>query len=497
MIKERQLSYTFARDKGLAVIEKRDILTLAMRMGADPYSLIEARRVLGAAFRIETVSATEFEKIIAEAYAQRALDGRAAEEAVDSQDSLASLFDRIPQTEDLLAGDADAPIIRLINGLLQDAIKRRASDIHIDPFEDRLSIRYRIDGDLQEVLTPSRRIASPLVSRIKVMSRLDIAEKRMPQDGRFSLTLGGRALDVRVATLPTRYGERVALRILDAQQARIGLDLLGMDEATLQRFKAVLSEPNGVILVTGPTGSGKTTTLYSALTLLNSGRVNIMTLEDPVEYGLPGISQTPMDHKVGLTFAATLRSILRNDPNIVMVGEIRDAETAEVALEFALTGRLALSTVHTNSSAGAITRLRDMGIESFLLASTLRAVMAQRLVRRLCLDCREAYSPDHSLLDRIGIPTGQGYSFYRPKGCSNCAHTGYSGRIGVYELLVVTPGIKRLINLGGTEEDVERIAFAEHDMLFQNACRYIISGDTSVEEVLHVCRREAWHGGGI
>lgn len=492
-----QVTYSFARDKGIVVVPGRQELTFAVRDGANPVALIEARRVAGKPVHLEPMNAAQYERQLSESFGQSKLDGSAAEAAAGSGGDLESLFDGLPQTEDLLAGNTDAPIITLINGLLQDAIRRRASDIHIDPFEDKLSVRYRIDGELQEVFTASRRVAAPLVSRIKVMSRLDIAEKRMPQDGRISLTLGGRALDVRVATLPTRYGERVALRILDTRQALLGLEVLGMDEETEQRFRKALSEPNGVILVTGPTGSGKTTTLYSALAQLNTGRVNIMTLEDPVEYGLDGISQTPMDHKVGLTFAATLRSILRNDPNIVMVGEIRDAETAEVALEFALTGRLALSTIHTNSSAGAITRLRDMGIESFLLASTLRAVLAQRLVRKLCAHCKEAYTPAAPLLERLGLEDKPGLILYRATGCAACGHTGYEGRLGVYELLLIDTSIRRMIHDGASEEEIERTAFVKSDMLFQNGMRHVLSGETSAEELLHVCRREAWFGGSV
>ena len=491
-----QVHYAFAKDKGFAVIPGRVPVTVAVREGADVLALPEVRRVLGTSFQLEAHTAIAFEKLLSEGFGGGALDGTAAA-AAEKQENLETLFDGIPQTEDLLAGDGDAPIVRLINGLLQDAIKRRASDIHIDPFEEKLSIRYRIDGELQEVLVASRRIAAPLVSRIKVMSRLDISEKRMPQDGRVSLSLGGRALDVRVATLPTRYGERVALRILDTRQALVGLDGLGMDPATLDRFRAVIAEPNGVILVTGPTGSGKTTTLYSALAMLNTGRVNIMTLEDPVEYGLDGISQTPMDHKVGLTFAATLRSILRNDPNIVMVGEIRDAETAEVALEFALTGRLALSTVHTNSSAGAITRLRDMGIESFLLASTLRAVLAQRLLRRLCPHCKTPFHPDAAYAARIGLPADFSGTLYQSGSCDACGRTGYSGRLGAYELLVINPAIKRLIHDKASEDEIERVAFASADMLFSNGMRHVLSGETSPDELLHVCRREAWSHGGV
>ncbi len=492
-----RLSYAFAKEKGLVVMTDREPLTVGVRTGADPYGLVEVRRVMGQPFALEPLEPTVFERHLSETYGRNDLDGEEAEAALGLESDLESLVDGIPQAADLLDGDDDAPIIRLINGLIYEAVKRKASDIHIDPFEEKLSIRYRIDGSLQEVLTPSRRLASPLVSRIKVMSRLDIAEKRMPQDGRISLTLGGRSLDVRVATLPTRYGERVALRILDTRNALIGLDQLGMDEATLGRFRSALSQPNGVILVTGPTGSGKTTTLYSALSLLNTGSVNIMTLEDPVEYGLEGISQTPMDHKVGLNFAATLRSILRNDPNIVMVGEIRDVETAEVALEFALTGRLALSTIHTNSSAGAITRLRDMGVESFLLASTLRGILAQRLVRRLCPSCREPYQPSPDELQLMEMASEDVPTLYRPKGCLACGNTGFDGRLGVYELLTVDSDIRKLIHSGANEGEIEQVAFRDHDMLFQNGLRYVLSGETSLEEVLHVCRREGWADGGV
>lgn len=492
---EPGLTYAFAKDKGVVPLWRDGTLSVGVRTGADPLALVEVRRALGQGFSLEQLSPQDFERQLSDVYGSRGLDGDEAEAAMDAD--LESLVDGIPQTADLLDGDGDAPVIRLINGLIYEAVKRRASDIHIDPFEDKLSIRYRIDGSLTEVLTPSRKLASPLVSRIKVMARLDIAEKRMPQDGRISLSLGGRSIDVRVATLPTRYGERVALRLLDTRNALIGLDELGMDAATLERYSEVLSQPNGVILVTGPVGSGKTTTLYASLSRLNTGDVNIMTLEDPVEYGLDGVSQTQMDHKVGLTFAATLRSILRNDPNIVMVGEIRDGETADVSLEFALTGRLALSTLHTNSSAAAITRLRDMGIESFLLASTLRAVLAQRLVRKLCEHCKETGPADAGEIAMLGLPAGTELTVGRPRGCLSCSNTGYDGRLGVYELLVVDGRTKEMIHAGATEEEIEKHAFAEHDMLFENGRRLVMSGQTSIEEVLRVCRLEARKDGGV
>ncbi|MCL4136452.1 UNVERIFIED_CONTAM: hypothetical protein GTU68_033489 [Idotea baltica] len=314
------------------------------------------------------------------------------------------------------------------------------------------------------------------------MARLDIAEKKLPQDGRISLSVAGRSIDVRVATLPTRYGERVVLRLLDTQSVLLDLSTLGMDSGTLVRYSELLSRPNGVILVTGPVGSGKTTTLYSSLSKLNTGHGNIMTLEDPVEYGLAGISQTQMDDKVGLTFAATLRSVLRHDPDIAMIGEIRDGETAEVAFKFASMGRLAFSTLHTNSAAGAITRLRDMGVEAYLMASTLRAVMAQRLVRKLCVHCKtEAEITDAECRAE-------------PAGCMACNMTGFDGRIGIYELLIVDAELKRLINSGAPESDIERVAFTQHDQLIDNAMRYIRSGETSVAEVLRVCRKEVRDG---
>ena len=490
-----QVTYAFAKDKGVVILPGEDGARVGVRAGADPLSLLEVRRVLGAPMQLAPLTASEFERQLSEIYGARELDGGEAEAALDAD--LESLVDGIPQTADLLDGNDDAPVIRLINGLIYEAVKRRASDIHIDPFEDKLSIRYRIDGALSEVLTPSRKLAGPLVSRIKVMARLDIAEKRMPQDGRISLTLGGRGVDVRVATLPTRYGERVALRLLDTRNALISLEELGMDADTEARYNQVLNQPNGVILVTGPVGSGKTTTLYASLSRLNSGSVNIMTLEDPVEYGLDGVSQTQMDHKVGLTFAATLRSILRNDPNIVMVGEIRDGETADVALEFALTGRLALSTIHTNSSAGAITRLRDMGIENFLLASTLRAVLAQRLVRKLCKTCKEVRPADAGEVALLGLPEGTEIEVGHPVGCMACGNTGFEGRLGVYELLVMDGRIKQMIHAGASEEEIEAHAFAEHDMLFENGRRLVLAGLTSVEEVLRVCRLEARKNGGV
>lgn len=485
------LSYGFARDKGIVLLERNGATAkIGVRNGADPFALVEARRVIRLPFTIEPLDGPAFERALTEHYARERVSGDEAEAALDKDSDLASLIEGIPQTADLLDGDDDAPVIRLINGLIYEAVKRKASDVHIEPHEEHMSVRYRIDGVLQEVLTPSRRLSAPLTSRIKVMARLDIAEKRMPQDGRISLSIGGRSIDVRVSTLPSRYGERVTMRLLDTRNALLGLDELGMDAVTLERFRHVLAQPNGITLVTGPTGSGKTTTLYSALSVLNNGERNVMTLEDPIEYGLDGISQTQMNHKVGLDFAATLRAILRHDPDVVMVGEIRDLETAKVAFEFAATGRPVLSTVHTNSAAGAIQRLRDMGIEPYVLAATLRAVIAQRLVRRLCQQCKVGYKPEATELEMFGMEPGDAGMLYRPGSCMACSNSGYDGRLGVYELIVLDSGLRELIRADGSEDAIQKSALTEYDTLFDNAARYIVAGETSVEEVLRVCRRE-------
>ncbi len=488
---DTDLSYAFARDKGLVVLtEQGGEVRLGVRNGVDPYSLLEARRILRRPVQLQAMEAQEFERALTEHYARDGVSGDEAEAALDTQGGLASLVDGIPETADLLDGEDDAPVIRLINGLIYEAVNRKASDIHIEPHEDNLSVRYRIDGVLQEVLTPTRRLAAPLTSRIKVMARLDIAEKRVPQDGRISLSIGGRSIDVRVSTLPSRYGERVTMRLLDTRNALLGLDELGMDPVTLSRFREILAQPNGITLVTGPTGSGKTTTLYSALSVLNNGERNVMTLEDPIEYGLDGISQTQMHHKVGLTFAATLRAILRHDPDVVMVGEIRDLETAKVAFEFASTGRPVLSTVHTNSAAGAIQRLRDMGIEPYVLAATLKAVIAQRLVRKLCSHCRVPHESTHEERAMFSLSADDAPQFWRPGGCMACNNSGYNGRLGVYELISVNSDLRNLIRSDGSEDAIQDMAFADYDSLFLNAARYVQIGETSVEEVLRVCRRE-------
>jgi general secretion pathway protein E len=479
------LSYTFAREHGVLVLEGA---RLGVRGQPRAASLLEARRVLGVPVEVEALAPAVFERRLAEAYA---LDGIEAERIAgefSGDESLSHLIEGIPKAADLLEADDEAPVIRLINGLIAEAVKLRASDIHVEPFENKLSVRLRIDGVLQEVISLAGRIAPLLVSRIKVMARLDIAEKRLPQDGRLSLTIGSKALDVRVSTLPSQHGERVVMRLLDKTQGHLELEQLGMEPRTLRAFRKALAEPNGIVLVTGPTGSGKTTTLYAALAELNDRTTNILTVEDPVEYALDGVGQTQVNPRVGMTFAAGLRAILRQDPDVVMVGEIRDAETAQIAVQGSLTGHLVLSTVHTNSAISAVTRLRDMGIESFLLAPTLKAVVAQRLVRRLCEACKTQVAATAVECEALAVGAA---ALWKPVGCPACKNTGYKGRLGIYEIVTVHDELKAQIHADAAEQDLAAIAFQGTETLAQCGFRHVMTGATSVEEVFRVVRQEA------
>ena len=492
------LTYAFARENGVVVIEPGERIRVGIRDGADPRALLEVRRALGANVQFEQLSAAEFDRKLSETYADSGLGADGIDNALDeAEGDLASLVDGLPPTADLLDSEDNAPVIRLINGLIAEAIRSKASDIHIEPYEDRLSIRFRVDGALREMLRQSPRIAPLLTSRVKVMARLDIAEKRVPQDGRISLALGGRSVDVRVSTLPSRYGERVVLRLLDKEHVKLDLAALGMDPETHGLLSRALAQPNGVILVTGPTGSGKTTTLYAALTQINDDTRNILTVEDPIEYGLDGIGQTQVNSKVGMTFASGLRAILRQDPDVLMVGEIRDGETAQIAVQASLTGHLVLSTVHTNSAVAAVTRLRDMGVESFLLSSTLSAILAQRLVRRLCDHCKEAYTPDPAELRLLELPADTGGVFYRARGCEHCAQLGYDGRVGLYELVIVDDHLRRLIHEEAREEDFAEHAFQRTHTLLTSGAQRVIEGLTSSAEVLRACRHSGDGDGGV
>ncbi|MCG6908733.1 MAG: type II secretion system ATPase GspE [Deltaproteobacteria bacterium] len=402
------------------------------------------------------------------------------------------ILSEIESTADLLDDTSDAPIIKLVNHILSQSIKARASDIHIEPYQESFKVRYRVDGILYDLLTPPKWIQASLISRIKVMAKLNIAEKRLPQDGRLEVRIGSTQIDVRVSTIPTTFGERVVLRLLNKTSSLLKMTDLGLSAEGLERVKRLVSSPNGIILITGPTGSGKTTTLYAILSTLNSPDINIITIEDPIEYQINGISQIQVNPKIGLTFARGLRSIVRQDPDVVLVGEIRDHETAEIAVQSALTGHLVFSTLHTNDSAGAITRLVDIGIEPFLISSSVIAVVAQRLVRVLCKKCKEPYHPNETVLNNIGILQGEigEATVFRARGCEHCINTGYRGRIGIFEILELESRLKSMI-LGSFDANrIQEEAVRQNLIsLRRDGIRKVLDGDTTIEEVLRVTQK--------
>lgn len=485
-----RLPYSFSRRFGVVVSWDAQKPIVHSRGTTHPKTLHEVRRILGQPFEVQAHSEADFDMILSQAYQRDSSEAKQLMEDIGNEVNLFSLAEELPQTEDLLDSEDDAPIIKLINAMLSEAIKENASDIHIETFEKDLVIRFRIDGVLREILRPHRKLASLLVSRIKVMAQLDIAEKRLPQDGRISLLIAGRAVDVRVSTMPSNHGERAVLRLLDKNNARLDLTELGMTVVNRKIFSDLIQKPHGIILVTGPTGSGKSTTLYAGLSDINSNDRNILTVEDPIEYALEGIGQMQVNPRVDMTFARGLRAILRQDPDVVMVGEIRDGETAQIAVQASLTGHLVLSTLHTNTAAGAITRLEDMGIEPFLLSSSLLAVLSQRLVRTLCKSCCEEHvaTPEECAL--LGVDSANPPTIYRPRGCSKCNHTGYRGRTGIHEMLVVDETIRELIHNGQGEQAIERYARKKYPGIRQDGRDKIIAGITTLEEVLRVTREE-------
>ncbi len=400
-----------------------------------------------------------------------------------------SIIDDIENTADLLDDSSDAPIIKLVNHILSQSIKARASDIHIEPYQDVLNIRYRIDGTLYDLLTPPKWMQAPLTSRIKVMAKLDIAEKRLPQDGRIDIKIGDQEIDIRVSTIPTSFGERVVLRLLNKSMSLLKLTQLGLSENNNNIVSELIRLPNGIILITGPTGSGKTTSLYAILSSINNPDINIITIEDPVEYQLKGISQIHVNTKIDLTFAKGLRAIVRQDPDVILIGEIRDKETSEIAVQSALTGHLVFSTLHTNDSASSITRLVDLGIEPFLISSALKAIIAQRLVRILCNSCKEAYIPDKETLESLKIEPEriQDKKLYKAKGCVKCFHTGYKGRISIFEILVLEKKIKKLILSSFDSNKIKQEAIAlGMKTLREDGTDKVIAGITSIAEILRV-----------
>lgn len=467
-----RLPYSFARGAQLLAAHQSDQHVEIWICNATPLpALAEAGRILGT-LSLRRLEPDRLMEHIHQAYARQ--DGGAAQVvgAVEDQVDLSRLMQEIPEIVDLLDAQDDAPVIRMINALLTEAARERASDIHIESFEHASVVRFRVDGTLRDVVRPKKALHGALISRIKIMAQLDIAEKRLPQDGRMTLKVGGRAVDVRVSTLPTGHGERAVLRLLEKDTQRLNLAALGMAHDTQTGFDNLLARPHGIVLVTGPTGSGKTTTLYAALTRLEASATNIMTVEDPIEYDLPGIGQTQVNDRIGMSFARALRAILRQDPDVIMIGEIRDLETAQIAVQASLTGHLVLATLHTNDAASAITRLTDMGIEPYLLASSLLGVLAQRLVRSLCPACRtETATPGR----------------YRAVGCEACRRTGYQGRRGIYELLPVDPAVQEMIHQG--QSDMALLQYARAAgmrSLREDASRWLESGMTTLEEVVRV-----------
>ncbi len=487
---QRRLPFAFARRHGVILLERGGELRLGLREGAALTAVQEAQRVVGMRLPMQWLAQADFDQALGAAYQHDSSAAMLMVEGLGNDLDLASLADQIQETEDLLEQEDDAPIIRLINAILGEAIAENASDIHIETFEKRLVIRFRVDGILREVVQPKRELAALLVSRIKVMAKLDIAEKRIPQDGRISLRVGGREVDIRVSTLPSANGERVVLRLLDKQAGRLTLRHLGMNEQDRRQLEQAVKKPHGIILVTGPTGSGKTTTLYAALTTLNDRTRNILTVEDPIEYHLEGIGQTQVNTKVDMTFARGLRAILRQDPDVVMVGEIRDQETADMAVQASLTGHLVLSTLHTNSAIGAVTRLVDMGVEPFLISSSLLGVLAQRLVRVLCNDCKRAYVADAAECALLGVSPAEAPTLYHAEGCEQCRGLGYRGRTGIYELVLFDDALRTMVHTRASEQDMLRHARVLGPSIRDDGLRKVREGVTTIEEVLRVTREE-------
>ncbi|MET3675879.1 general secretion pathway protein E [Pseudomonas sp. UYEF17] len=478
------LPYRQARQSGVAMAPAEQGWQLWLRHDADSAQLQELLRVHGQPSLLEYLEPALFDERLGQLYQAGDAATEALIEGIGDQVDLDSLMSEMPRIEDLLESDDEAPVIRLINGLFGQALRLRASDIHIETFEQSLVVRLRVDGHLREVLRPPRALSAMLVSRIKVMARLDIAEKRQPQDGRITLRAAGREVDVRVSTLPGIHGERVVMRVLDKQASLLALGNLGMPAAVLQGLRSCLARPNGIVLSTGPTGSGKTTTLYASLNSLNDGSRNILTVEDPVEYAIAGIGQTAINPRAGLTFASGLRAILRQDPDVIMLGEIRDQETAQIAVQASLTGHLVLSTLHTNSAVGAVTRLRDMGIEPFLIASCLRGVLAQRLVRRLC-SCAVAHPLQPAERDLWPELAALGSS-YHAVGCEQCQGSGYIGRLGLYEFIELDAGLIGLLYDGASELAMQDYLAERRQSLVAMASDCLARGETSLAEVLRV-----------
>jgi general secretion pathway protein E len=491
-ILEERVSARFLREaRALPVKEDERELALAMADPTDAYTIGAFRLATGREVRPMVAVPSELEAALERLYgAGRTAVGQIVGDVEQRADDLSFDAD-VQQLKDLAA---EAPVIRLVSHIITNALEARASDIHVEPFENRLVVRYRIDGVLHEVESPPRRFSAAVISRVKIMANLDIAERRLPQDGRIRLRVQGKEIDLRVSTVPTMHGESVVMRILDKGGVPLDFNRLGFAEDTLKSFLGVLAQPHGILLVTGPTGSGKTTTLYTALERLNQPDVKILTVEDPVEYQMPGINQIQVKPQINLTFANALRSIVRQDPDVIMIGEIRDLETAEIAVQSALTGHLVLSTVHTNDAPSTVNRLLDMGVDDYLLTSTIIGILAQRLVRTLCDACKEPYAPLPEVVEDLGLvrfADGKPLTLHHPKGCPECAQTGYAGRISILEMLPMTDPLRSLVMKHAISSELRAAAVREGMVtMYEDGLRKAVRGITTVEEVLRVTRED-------
>ena len=481
-LSSKLLPFEFARNNGLLVRETEGDLVLSP--GATQWAIAEVSRTGGGFSAVKQVDGEAFDKMLSALYSGRKNSSESVMEDIKDFVDMESAAADLEETGDLLDSEDDAPIIRLLNAILAESLKENASDIHIEPYEKESLVRFRLDGVLSTVLKPSAQITPLLISRIKVMSKLDIAEKRLPQDGRMSVKLGGRSIDLRISTMPSSHGERVVMRLLDKDAGQLQVDDLGMPSGTSAQLDDLIRRPHGIVLVTGPTGSGKTTTLYAALQQMDRKGRNIMTVEDPVEYDLPGISQTQINLRAGMTFARGLKAILRQDPDVILIGEIRDGETAEIATQSSLTGHLVLSTLHTNTAAGAITRLQDLGVDSFLLASTIRGILSQRLLRKLCHHCRKEAEPNEFNRDLLKLK--KGHKIYEAGGCDKCNSTGYTGRQALFELVTVDAALQTLIHENAGEIDLEAKIREQVPSIRQAGFALVGDGMTTIEEVLRV-----------
>lgn len=481
----QQIPYQFAKTHHVIWVNQVEDVALVVHTSTLTLDVIkELNRSIPYRLNMQELSNDDFQWLIRQVYQKGVGESSQVAEGLGDEIDLDLLEQEMPETTDLLEIADDAPIIKLINAILTQATRQQASDVHLEIFETRSVVRFRIDGILRDVLEPKREYHNAMVSRLKVMSKLDIAEKRLPQDGRISLRVGGHLIDVRVSVLPCQHGERVVLRLLDKDAAFFDINHLGMRLEDQQTLENLISAPHGLILVTGPTGSGKSTTLYSSLSRINNQRLNILTIEDPVEYDMDGVGQMQVQSKIGLTFASGLRSILRQDPDVILVGEIRDYETAEITIQASLTGHLVLSTLHTNTAIGAISRLTDIGVEPYLIASSLRGILAQRLVRRLCANCKYQVDPTHGEIERFKLTSDEKVWTYR--GCENCDYTGYRGRMGVYEVITINDKLTRLIHDNAAAQVLRECAREQTLPLFEKGLQLVRDGNTSLEELARV-----------